>query len=409
MEFWIPYGETEIPVRVSDDNFYRILEPAKPPNSKDPTVQVSEALENPVGEVSLEDMVKPGGLAGIIVDPIVPSEIRRMAVQILTSRLNTAGVNETRVFLRKRLSSPTSPQVPSVEDPFRVLDPTTGIYTEIGKTSFGTSVNVEQELMSCGIRISIGMVLPHFASGFTGGPELVLPGASSIQTITKNRSLLMKSPSTPLTLTDNHVLSDSLEAYKLAGPFYSICFVPDGLGGIHSTFSGEMESTYRQAVSRYLQAHSPKIDRRSDIVLISAGRVLGMDLYHAVRVLSNALRAVKNGGTIILVAECSKGVGDSSFLDYAKRFRERKDLANELRYRFKLGGHVNLFLQDILEKYRVQVVSVLPDLYTRDSFQLKPSRTASEAIQKAVRAEGRDSKIIIISRGDLTLPAVELV
>ena len=26
MELWIPYGETEIPVRVPDDNFYRILE-----------------------------------------------------------------------------------------------------------------------------------------------------------------------------------------------------------------------------------------------------------------------------------------------------------------------------------------------------------------------------------------------
>ena len=30
MELWIPYGETEVPVRVPDDNFYRILEPAKP-------------------------------------------------------------------------------------------------------------------------------------------------------------------------------------------------------------------------------------------------------------------------------------------------------------------------------------------------------------------------------------------
>ncbi len=160
-------------------------------------------------------------------------------------------------------------------------------------------------------------------------------------------------------------------------------------------------------MSRYLTAHSPKIERRSDIVVISAGQILGRDLYHAVRVLSNALGALRKEGTIVLVAECSGGVGDPNFLDYARRFRERKELAAELRYRFKLGGHINLFLQDILERHRVQLVSVLPELYTRDAFGLKPARTASEAVQKAVRAEGKDSKILIITRGDLTLPVVD--
>ena len=408
MELWIPYGETEIPVRVSDDNFYRILEPTKPVNPADPTVGVEQALAKPVGGFSLEALAKLGGIAGIIVDPLVPPEIRKMTVQTLKSRLAAIGVNEVRILLRKRLSLNPSYQRPSEEDQFRVLDPAQESYTEIGKTSLGTVVNLERELLSCGIRISIGMVLQHFAVGFTGGPELVLPGASSIQTITKNRSLFVKGPPSSSNLVENPILSDSLEAYKLAGPFYSVCLVPDGWGGVNSVFSGEMESTYREAVSRYISVHSPKIERRSDIVVLSAGQILGRDLYHAVRVLSNALGALKKEGTIVLVAECSGGVGDSNFLDYARRFRERRELATELRYRFKLGGHVNLFLQDILERYRVQLVSVLPDLYARDAFGLKPSRTASEAVQKAVRAEGKDSKILIVTRGDLTLPVVDL-
>jgi nickel-dependent lactate racemase len=408
LELWIPYGETEIPVRVSDDNFYRILEPRKPVNPPHTTVVVEQALAKPVAGFSLEGLVKPGGIAGIIVDPLIPPDIRKMAVQTLKSRLAVIDVNDVRIFLRKRLSLTPSSQGPTTEEQFRVLDPAQRSYTEIGKTSLGTSVNLEQELLSCEIRIGIGMVLPHFAIGFTGGPDLVLPGASSIQTITKNRSLLVKGPSSSFNSGENPILSDSLEAYKLAGPFYSVCFVPDGWGGVDSAFSGEMESTYREAVSRYLSVHSHKIERRSDIVVLSAGQILGRDLYHAVRVLANTLSAVKKDGTIVLVAECSAGVGDSNFLDYARRFRERKELANELRYRFKLGGHVNLFLRDILEKYRVQVVSVLPELYTRDAFGLKPSRTASEAVQKAVRAEGKDSKILIVTRGDLTLPVVDL-
>ncbi len=371
------------------------------------TVKLERALAKPVGGFSLESLVKPGGIAGIIVDPVIPPEIRRITVQALKSRLAGLNLAELKIFVRKSLSLGPSSQSPTPEDRFRLLDPAHGSYTDIGKTSLGTTVNLEQELLSCGLKISIGMVLPHYAIGFTGGPELVLPGATSIQTITKSRSLLMKGSPSGSNLVENPILTDSLEASKLAGPFYSVCFVPDGWGGIDSVFTGEMEPTYREAVSRYITVHSPKIERRSDIVVISAGQILGKDLYHAVRVISNALSALRKEGTIVLVAECSGGVGDANFLDYARRFRERKELAAELRYRFKLGGHINLFLQDILERQRVQLVSVLPELYARDAFGLKPARTASEAVQKAVRAEGKDSKILIITRGDLTLPVVD--
>src|SRR5260370_7836361 len=144
---------------------------------------------------------------------------------------------------------------------------------------------------------------------------------------------------------DNQVLSDSLEAVKLAGPFYSLCFMPDGVGGVASAFAGELESVFREAVSRYHGTHGPRIERKLDIVIVSAGSLLSSDLYHAIRVVSNVLGAVKREGTIILVAECPKGVGDSNFLEYARKFPERKELSTELRYRFKLGGHLNLFLQ----------------------------------------------------------------
>jgi nickel-dependent lactate racemase len=198
-----------------------------------------------------------------------------------------------------------------------------------------------------------------------------------------------------------------LEACKLAGPFYNICLVPDGNGGFDSVFAGELEKVFRTAVARYLEVHSPKLERRPDIVLVSAGQFTGQDLYHAVRVLSNVANIVKRDGTIILVAECSKGVGDTTFHDYARKFSDRKLLSAELRYRFRLGAHVNLFLYDILEKFRVELVSVLPDLYSHNVFQLKPCRTASEAVQKAVRVQGKESKILVVNQGDYTLPVFE--
>ncbi|TMI37075.1 DUF2088 domain-containing protein [Candidatus Bathyarchaeota archaeon] len=402
MELWLPYGETEIPIRIPDHNFYRILEPKKPSAVGDVRALVENALENPLGGYSLNGAVKPGATAGIVVDPIVPLDARREAVKIVTSRLLSLGVENTKVFLRKRMS-----RVEHSPDDGKPLDPSQNSFVEIGKTSMGTIVDLDPELIPCEVKVSIGLAMPHFASGFSGGPEIVIPSSSSTRSITKNRSILTKGFPDPLNHTDNPILSDSLEACKLTGPVYSLCFLPDGYEGVAAAFAGELESVFRETLSQYAQLHSPRIERKLDIVVVSAGPLMGTDLYHAIRVVSNAIGAVKREGTIILVAECSQGVGDSVFLDYARRFREPKELSTELGHRFKLGGHVNLFLQYALEKCRIQLVSVLPELFVRDTFNLKPSQTASEAVQKAVRVEGKESKILIVPKGDFTVPTME--
>jgi nickel-dependent lactate racemase len=338
-------------------------------------------------------------------DPIVPLHVRQRAIEIIKTQLGTLGVTEVKFFSRSRTSNVEARPF-SVDLGVKTIDPKGGAFADVGKTSQGTSVFLESELLACDVRISLSMVTPHFASGFTGGPDILLPGASSLDTIAKNRALMVKGVPNPGEAGENLVLSDAFEAYKMAGAFYSLTFVPDGWGGVDSVFSGELEAVFREAVPRYLQVHSPRIDRRSDVVVVAAGKLLGMDLYHGVRVLSNAFGATRKEGTIILVAECSKGIGDQGFLEFSRRFSEKKELVSELRHKFKLGSHVSLFLQDALEKHRIQLVSVLPDLYARDSFKLKPSRTASSAVQQSIRAEGKDAKILIITRGDLTLPTV---
>lgn len=402
MELWLPYGQTEIPVRIPDDNFFRIVEPPKPTGTPDIGTLVLQALEKPVRGVPLRDLTKPGADAGIIIDTIIPLEARLETVKVLTSHLSQLGVDSVRVFLRKRMSSEDT-----VHEGFKTLDPGQNSFSEIGKTTAGTIVDMDPELLNLGLKITVGLAMPHFATGVTGGPDVVIPSSSSIRSIAKNRSLVTKGFPLPLRTTDNQLLSDSLEACSLAGPFYSICFIPDGYGGANAALAGELEPVFKEAATRVAEVHSPRIERKLDIVVVSAGRLLGRDLYHAIRVVANVLGALKRNGTVILVAECPNGIGDSTFLDFARRFPERKDLSVELRHRFRLGGHVNLYLQEILEKCRVQLVSVLPELFVRDTFNLKPSQTGSEAVQKAIRVEGKESKILIVPRGDFTVPVME--
>ncbi len=403
MEFWVPYGETEIPVRIPDDNFYKILEPGKPAPSKDIAVTIKTSLEHPVDGVSLRQIVKPGSDAAIIGDP---STIPFLDIIIpnLKAELSSLGASSVTTFLRNKRPRPE--QSPSAESEIVIMDPTQGPFTEIGRTSSGTPVNIHNELLVRGIRVCVTSVAPHYATSFTGGPESILPGATSIDTITKNRALIASGTPAPADWRSGLVLADTFEACKLFGAAYNVCLVPDGWGGVDSVFSGEMEAAFDAATGRFTELHSPKVERKCEIVIVSAGSLLGKDLYHAVRVLNNVSEVVRKDGTIILVAECADGVGNYTFLALSRKFEEKKELLSELKHQFQLGGQISLLLKEALERNRIQLVSVLPDHYARSGFGLKASRTASAAVQTAIRVEGKDAKILIVTRGDLTLPKV---
>ncbi len=403
MEFWVPYGETEIPARIPDDNFYKILEPAKPVPGKDLAVTVKTSLDHPLDGVSLRQTVTPGSDAAIIADPST-TPFLDIIIPGLAAELSSLGARSVTTFLRKRRTMPE--QLPSVDSAIVRMDPTQGPFTKVGETSSGTPVNIRDDLLACGTKVCVSSVAPHYATTFKGGPENILPGATSIETITKNRALMMRGIPSPSDWRSGLVLADTFEACKLLGAVYNVCLVPNGWSGVDSVFSGGMEAAFDAATGRFAEIHSPKVDRRCDIVMVSAGSLLGKDLYHAVRVLNNVLDVVRKDGTIILVAECSDGVGNDTFLALARKFEEKKELLSELKHQFQLGGQISLLLKEALERNRIQLVSVLPDYYARNGFGLKPSRTASTAVQQAVRVEGKDAKILIVTRGDLTLPKV---
>src|SRR5260370_39782613 len=150
MELWIPYGETEIPVKVRDDNFYRILEPDKQPGAKTASAIIEEALENPLGSLFLKDAVKPGCTVGIMIDPIVPVDARNESVKVLRTRLNSLGIDRVRVFMRKRMSN-----VVTTGEDLKIIDPTQAPFAELGKTSMGTSVELDPDLSSVDVNLNL--------------------------------------------------------------------------------------------------------------------------------------------------------------------------------------------------------------------------------------------------------------
>src|SRR5207249_8544220 len=96
---------TEIPIRVPDDNFYKILEPKKPAATANLSNQIEESLSRPVNDFSLSNIPKPGSIAGVLIDPIIPFHIQQQAIDIIRTKLGTLGVTEIKFFSRSRTSN----------------------------------------------------------------------------------------------------------------------------------------------------------------------------------------------------------------------------------------------------------------------------------------------------------------
>ena len=148
------------------------------------------------------------------------------------------------------------------------------------------------------------------------------------------------------------------------------------------------------------------IPAKADIVIVSAGGFpKDMNMYQAQKALDNAKHAVKDGGTIIWLAECTEGLGERTFEDWMLHHEKSSDIIEHLYREFKLGGHKAAAIALVLEKAKIVLVSRFEDDFVR-SLHLSPAKSVQEALDEAIERYGENATVILMPFGCSTLPSV---
>jgi nickel-dependent lactate racemase len=420
VDVWLPYGQTDVCVRVPARNLLGSINPVQKSGVSDSKVEIERALKEPIGTRLLSEVAKPESKVAILIDGAFCKNFSDIIMLAVLSELNVAGVkdenitvifddannnNNRRVVTSEEyvsfLSEEVLKRVKLVSHDAKAQDL---VYAGTTK-SHGTKVFLNRVFAEADTKILLSDVNIHYYAGYSGGRKSVMSGVCGVETVRHNSVLMLNSNAKAGVLKDNPIHEDLTEVARLAKVTFVVNVVKNGKGELVKAFAGDLEAAFLEAVKLVDEIYKVTVDRRADIAVVSAsGYPADVTLSQAYKAVDNVLDVVKRGGVIVLVAECSKGHGNQVFYDWMTRLTDLKNTEKEIKRNFAIGGHKAYYLLKVLQNHPVILVSSLPDYYANSVFKLKTARAVNDALTEALKIAGSASRVWTIPLGSYTLP-----
>ncbi|WP_448530764.1 nickel-dependent lactate racemase [Pseudothermotoga sp.] len=415
MKVSLKYGEKQLQLEVPDHT--EILSPKTEfPSVDDPFGEVRRALDNPIASPTLTQVVenmKPRKIAILVSDLTRPSPSHIIVPPIL-EELNRAGVKREQIkivfglgFHRKMSEEEMKKAVgEEVFERYECINHDIDNCVYIGETSRGTPVEVFRPVIESDLIIATGNLELHWFVGYSGGYKALLPGVCSKRTIEKNHSLMLSENAIAGNI-NSPVRLDIEEAGAMTNVRFIVNVVLNSKKQIVKAVAGHPIAAHREGV-KYIDAmYKVPIAKKYDVVITSCGGFpKDINLYQAQKGLDNASHAVKDDGTIVLVAECREGFGERTFEEWMRKAKSPDEPLQWIRSNFVLGGHKAVGFCRVLKKADIFLCSSMDENVVREIF-MTPFIDPQRAIDAALEKHGKSASVLLMPYANSTLPMLE--
>jgi lactate racemase len=370
------YGSREFSFSLGQGRRVARLEPNTPP-ADPPGEIVRRCLEQPYGSPKLREIARGKGSAAIL----IPGKERVAGtaeyVPALIAELNRAGIPDgsIEVFLATGthehhgasdvvdlLGEEVASRVQCLaHDCFAAESE----LSEIGRTSFGTPVWINQRVLEAEVKVLTGRIMPHYFAGFGGGRKALIPGVAGFQTIRANHRLTLDPergihPGVgPCLLDGNPVHLDMLEGARMVRPDFTLNTLLDTDHRMIAAVAGNFETAHLEGSRQAARLFRLTVTEPVDVLITSAGgHPYDQNFMQALKAVFNVQDVVRPGGAILWLAECPRGI-HPEFLRWCSIPSEKLDDA--VRENYNLKGHNSLMLRRLTRRVKVALWSDLPD------------------------------------------------
>jgi nickel-dependent lactate racemase len=414
-EFQIGYGKEDISFELPVENFMMEVKANEISVELTGLEEVERALQNPIGTPRLSEIVSKGDSVCIVTSDITRPCPSQILLPPVIGELLEAGISPDDITVVFALGSHRR----HTEEEKRFLvgdeiyemvhtvdsDPEDTVF--LGYTSRGTPVNITSIVAQADRRICLGNIEMHYFAGYSGGGKAIMPGVSDREAIQANHSKMVEETSKAGEITKNNVRLDIEEAADICGIDFILNVVLDEEKTIVKAVAGDHKAAHRVGCEFLDSLYKIALPGLADIVIATPGGFpKDINVYQAQKSLDNAKHAVKQGGVIILVADCSEGFGEHVFEEWLTAAVTSDSLIERIRSEFRLGGHKAAAIAMVLNKCEIYFVSNLLPEEASQTF-MKPYPDIHLALIDAMKKTGKKAKIIVMPHAGSTLPYVK--
>jgi nickel-dependent lactate racemase len=418
----LAYGSGRLPVDLPAKRTV-VVSPAHIPPAADETAEVQSALRRPVAGAPLRELIRPGQTVAISICDGTRPQPRRLVVPAVLNELDgiirpedivvlvATGTHRgnTDEELRQMLGEEVLRSVRVVNHDARA----DASLTWIGRLGAGVPVWLNREWVEADVRITTGLVEPHFFAGFSGGPKMVAPGLAGLETVLAlHDAARIGHPLARWGVIEGNPVHGDVRAIAAAtGTDFSIDVLLDARQRVVRAFGGELLAMHRVACAAAKQVSMRAVAQRFAVVLTSnAGYPLDQNLYQAVKGMSAAAQIIEPGGTIITAAECRDGFPEHGC--YRSELAAAESPEALLRT-------ITARTETVPDQWQIQIQAriqaqsrvVMHTSFLSDSdlaaVHLEQTHDIAATVRGALAASGPNGRVCVLPEGPQTVPYLQ--
>jgi nickel-dependent lactate racemase len=422
MNIKLAYGKTGLDIELPDELNVTTVEPKFVPGLPDPEAVLREALRVPIKAPPLRDVVQTDDKVGVVFSDITRPTPNHLIMPAVLKALQHVPRENITLFNALGTHRPNTDEElrgilgDALVDGYRIVqnnafDPSSQI--QMGTTSRGHDVWLNREMVECDVKILTGFIEPHFFAGYSGGGKAVMPGMAGQHTVLGNHDAGMvgDAKATWGVTWGNPIWEEVHEVALSAGQLFLVNVTLNRDKEITGVFAGDLDAAHAAGCDFVKGSAMVPVAHPFDIVITTnSGYPLDLNLYQSVKGMSAAAQVVREGGAIIVAADCWDGIPDHGL--YGQLLREA-DSPQALLDTVCAPG----FLKQDQWQAQIQAqIQLKADVYVRsdnltseqiEMALLQPSPRIEDTVTNLLGKYGSQASICVLPEGPQTIPYIQ--
>ncbi len=419
MRFRLEYGRTGLEVDLPEAPLVRCLAYKDAAPIADPVAAVAAALTHPIGSPALSQIAHGRKSACVLICDITRPVPNRLILTPLLSTLEAAGIDRQNITIlvatglhRPNLGDELIEMVgEEIARNYRIENhygKELSQHTYLGDSPRGVPIWLDSRYVKADLKITTGLIEPHLMAGFSGGRKVICPGIAALETIKVwHGPDFLENPRADCgILQGNPVHEENTWIAQKAGCDFIVNVVIDAQRRLLKVVAGDMIDAFEEGVSFCRSVVTDLLPEPVDVVVTSsAGYPLDTTFYQSVKAMTGALPVVKQGGTIVVAASLTEGIGSPEF---QQLFDENPTL--EIFIERILGKQYFVMDQWQLEemakvrrKAKVKMVSHGLPADTLNRLFVEAAPSVEQAVADSLAEYGPDATLAVIPKGPYVL------